>query len=146
MRHALLERIPALRTEEMAIMPMLAQRHGMFANDRRLAVLTARRVEFVPVEMAIEAQPLIAVVGYGLAFDVFELLARSATLDAGEARGAHWGGLGADFEGFERGAAGVADEAVGVEALGEAAEGYDAAFDGELALVAGCCCSVACCW
>lgn len=92
-------------------MPILPQRNQVFAQDRRLAMLTLRRIRLMEVEMAEEPLSRIAVFSECLALHLRDDLALFATLDALEALAARKGGLGVDFQGFEARAAGEADEA-----------------------------------
>ena len=119
-RHPLLERVAALGAEEVPEMPVLAEGDDVVAEDGRLAVLALRREELVPVEVAVEAQALVAVLGHRLPGLLLEDLARGAPADAVEALSAEVVWLGADLEGFKARAAGVAPEALRMEALGAA--------------------------
>lgn len=136
MRHALRERVAALGAEEVPVVPVLPERHHMFTQDRRRAVLAAGGEELVPVQVAIEAEALVAVFGHCLAGLLLEALAGGAALDALQAGGAVQVWLGADLEGFEGGPADVAGEALGVEALVGAGESYEPSLDGIVAFVA----------
>lgn len=97
MAHALLERIPALRAEEVPEVPVRAQRDGMRADDGGCAVLASRREVLVPVQMAEVAESRIAVLSCGLAFDFWEDFAAGAEMDALEALGPVKIGLRTDF-------------------------------------------------
>ena len=132
----MLKGVAALRAEEVAIMPVLAERNHVFTQDRCLAVLAARGELLVPVQVAVEAEAVVAVFLGGFAGDFFENFTGFAAADAVHAGVAHRVGLGADFHGFEACAAREAAEALRVEALGDAGEGDEAAFDGEAAFVA----------
>ncbi len=136
MRHALLERVAALGAEEVPKVPVGAQRHHVLAHDGRLAVLAARGVQLVPVEVAEEAHPFVAVLAHRLAGLVGKNLPRGAAGDAVEACRAVVIGLGRNFERLEGGAAGVTGEALRVEPLRRAGKRYEAAFDEVSALVA----------
>jgi hypothetical protein len=115
-------------------MPLCAASNYDFTLDGRLAGLAARREEFVEVEMAVEAQALIAVVFGSAAGVVGDVGAVHAGLDPGDPFAA--GGLGLWVEGdaFEAFRAVVAAEALGVET--DAGGADDAAGDWERALVA----------
>jgi hypothetical protein len=64
-RHALLEGVAALGTEEMTVVPVLAQGNNMLSHDRGRAVLASRSKQLVPVEVAIKTHALIAILGHG---------------------------------------------------------------------------------
>lgn len=136
MRHALLERIAALGTKEVPVVKVVAQRHDMLTNDGRRAGLAAGCEELVPVQVAEEAQTRVAVLCHGLPGLLGQGLAGGTASDTLQACGPERVGLRGDFEGFEGRATGVADEALGVEALGAAAEGNNTSFDGKGAFVA----------
>lgn len=139
MARAARERVAALRAEEVPVVPVRPERHHVLPDDRRRAVLAARREPLVPVEVAVEPQPGVAVVVLlRLPRSVGRLLAGRARRDAGQARRALRRGLRRDLKVRERSVADVARHALGMPALGEAGERDDAAFDGELARVAGC--------
>jgi hypothetical protein len=75
-------------------MPVGAQRHHVLAHDGRLAVLAARGIQLVPVEMTEEAQAFVAVLGHRLARLLGEYLAGGAAGDAVETRCTVCVGLG----------------------------------------------------
>ena len=60
-RRSRIERIAALGAEEMALVPFCAARHDDLALDRRLTRFAARGEELVVVEVAVEAEGLVAV-------------------------------------------------------------------------------------
>jgi len=97
MSHALLERVAAFSAEEMAIVPMCTESNSMLANDGSLAMLASRCEELVPVKMAIETEPLVAIFSHCLTFDFFELFALSTTLNARKALCTMLFGLRTDF-------------------------------------------------
>lgn len=141
MARALLERVAALRAEEVAKVPVLSQGDGVRAENRGLAVFALGGVEFVPVEVAEVAVAGVAVFCHGLALDVGDRLSSSTALDPIKTLGAHGGRFVEDFECFESGSAREADKALGVEFLCSSSESYDSSFNGQLALLAGSCCS-----
>lgn len=116
-RHPPLKRIAALGTEEMSVMPVFAERYDVFAQDGRLAVFAMRREQLVPVQMAVEPQPLIAILGHRLTGCLFENFARCSATDAVDSRRVEAVWFGADLEGLETCAACVAAEALWVKPL-----------------------------
>jgi len=133
-RRLRIKRIAALRTEEMAHMPTTTTSEHDFSLNGCLAASTARREEFVVVQMTIEAEGGVTVVEGGFAGFFFRdvgVAGRSAGFDACEADGAGSVGLRVEGHAFEGCGAVMAGEAVGVETLGRGA--YDAAFDWESA-------------
>lgn len=80
--HSSLKGIAAFGTEEMPIMPMLAQRHNMLAKNGCFAMLATRCKELMPVEMTIETQSLVSVLSHSLARGFIENLAGSTPADA----------------------------------------------------------------
>lgn len=136
MRHAALKGIAALGTEEVAKVPVVAQRHHVLAHDGRRAVLTPRREQLVPVQMAVEPEARVPVFGHGLAGGLGEVLARGPSGDALETRRPVVIRLRRDLERLERRAARVAGEALRVEALRHPCQRNEAAFDEVAALVA----------
>lgn len=128
-RRAGIERIAALRAEEVARMPLRAARDDDLALDGRLTGLAARGEELVEVEMAVEAERGVAVVEFllqelvlGHVELVVEGQALPAGVDPGEALPALSFGLRVEGNEFEIGVALMADEAVGVEALASGAQ------------------------
>jgi hypothetical protein len=100
-RHATLERVAALGAEEVPVVPVFAKRHDMLAEDRCLTVPAARREEFVPIQMTVEPQPLVTVLGHRLARCCLEDFACCPTANAVEPRGAKVVWFLTDFEGLE---------------------------------------------
>lgn len=117
MRHSVAERVAALGAEEVTVMPVRAEGDDVLADDGRLAVLAARGEEFVPVEVAEEAQPLVTVVGRSLARKMLDGMSGGAGADPVDSLGADVLRLRADFHCLEAGAAAEAAEALRVEAL-----------------------------
>lgn len=138
-RHPLLEWIAALRAEEVPVVEVLAQCHDVFPNDGSRAMLTFRRKQLVPVQVAIKPQSVVTVVDLGLARDIFQKLAIRTACDAAEALFTLRCGLGTDFKVGEGRATGVTVEAVRVPSLREAGESNDSAFDRKLTRVTGGC-------
>ncbi len=66
-RRLRIERIAALSAEEMAHVPGSPARDDDFCLDRRLTAAAARGVQFVEIQMAVEAQGGIAIVQRRLA-------------------------------------------------------------------------------
>lgn len=60
-RHAMLERVATLCTEEVPIVPVLTKRNDVLAQDGRLAVFATRGEEFVPIKVAVEAQAIVSI-------------------------------------------------------------------------------------
>lgn len=137
-RHALLKGIAALGAEKVAVVPVLAERDGVLANDGRRAVLAARCEILVPVEMAVEAKAFVAIVRQRLSLAFFNLLPGRPPANAIESCHSFRFGLGANLQCLETGATGEADEALGMESLGHTRESNDSALDGQLALVTTC--------
>jgi hypothetical protein len=79
---ALLKGITTLSTEEMAIVPVLAQCNSTLSNDRSLAVLASGSKIFMPVKMTVEAQSLISILGQSLTFDLWKTFTLSSALDS----------------------------------------------------------------
>lgn len=77
--HAMLKRVAALGAEEMPVMPMRSKRHNMLSKDGSRAVLAAWSEEFVPVEMAIEAESFVSVFRHGHARLLVQYLTGRAT-------------------------------------------------------------------
>lgn len=89
----------------------------MFTHDGRFAVLAPWCKQFVPVEVAEEAQAFVAVLCFRLARLFGEYLASSAARDALEALGTIVIWLGRNLQCLEGGPAGKAGEALRVESL-----------------------------
>lgn len=136
MRHAALKRVAALGAEEVAKVPVVAQRHHVLAHDGSRAVLAPRREQLVPVQVAVEPEARVPVLGHGLARCFGEVLARGPSGDALETRRPVLNRLRRDLERLERRAACVACEALRVEALRHPRQRDEAAFDEVAALVA----------
>ena len=130
-RHAVLKGVAALGAEKVSVVPVGAERDNVLAEDRRLAVLAARRKLLVPVEVAVEAQALVAVLLLRLAGHLLDDLAALSALDAVQSRVSRHLGLGADLHGFQGNVAREAREALWVEALGDAGQGHRSPFNGE---------------
>jgi hypothetical protein len=143
--HALLERITAFGTEEVAIVPVRPESHGVFANDGSLAMLAARSKMLVPVKMAVETEPLVSIISHCLIFNFFEWLALSTAVNARKTSRTHLCGLWTDFQSFEASATGIADKAMRMKALWKAFQSNYAALDWEFTLVACCSCSISYC-
>ena len=116
-RLALIEGVAALGAEKVAVMPVRAQRHDVVPEDRRLAVLAAGREKFVPVEVAVEAQAIVPILRHRLARCLFQHLSRRPPPNPVKPLAAELLRFGADLEGLEACAAGVATEALRMEAL-----------------------------
>lgn len=120
-RRASIERVAALRAEEVAGVPLGAASHDDLAFDRGLAGLAARAEHLVEVQRAVEAQGRLAV-GF-LSFvefvhgDVFGEDAVLAGCDALQTSGVLRFGLGVERHVFKIGIAFVAVEARRVQAL-----------------------------
>lgn len=135
-----IERIAALRAEEVAGVPLGAAGDYDLALDGGLARFAARGEALVEVEVAVEARGgVCAVAGFEFlhlfwgvpAGEEGDVGAGGAGLDAGDAGGVFGGGLRVEGDAFEFLAALVAAEAFGVEAA--SAGGDDAARDGQRA-------------
>ena len=116
--HTFLERITTLRAKKVSKMPMLTQCNRVFADDRCLAMLASRSKILVPVEVTEIAESLVAILSHRLAFNFWEFLSTSTSLDSVEALCTIHLRFGAYFEGFESGSAGEADETLRMEAFG----------------------------
>lgn len=86
MRHAALKWVPALGAEEVAKVPVVAQCHDVLAHNGRRAVLAPRREQFVPVQVAVEPETRVTVLGHGLARRFGEMFACGPPGDALEPR------------------------------------------------------------
>lgn len=154
-RCARVERITALRTEEMPRVPLRTTRHHNLPLNRGLATLTPRAKALMEVQMTIKPRTLIDPilllehrhflrgVPARQESDIFAALAGADTVAA---RGVLCRRLRVEGDAFELLAALVAAEAFGVEAASASAD--DAAGDGECAVRAlragadGCWCPV----
>lgn len=120
-RRAGVERIAALRAEEVTGVPLCAASDDDFAFDRRFARFAARAEHFVEVEGAVEAQGGLAVALFGFVEfvdrEVLGNVAGVAGCDAFEACVALGVGFGVEGDVFEVCVAFVAVEAGWVEAL-----------------------------
>jgi hypothetical protein len=134
-RRRTIERISALRAEEVSHVPLRATRDNHLAFNRCFATLAARAEELVEVEVAVKSQRFVAVCHLELEglicthivgpWDASSKSPRSYALDV-------FGSLllwfGIEGDEFEVGVAFVADEAFWVEAFACCTE--DAAGDG----------------
>lgn len=138
---ATVERITALRTEEMTRMPLRTTRHHDLPLNGRLATLTPRAEALMEVQMAVESRTLIDSVlllepCHSLrgvpARQERNVLAALAGTDAFAPRGVLCGWLRVEGDAFELLATLVAAETFGVEAASAGAD--DATRDGECAV------------
>ena len=136
--HAVLERVAALGAEEVPIVPVVAQRHNVLAENGRPAVLAPRGEELVPVEMAVEPETIVSVLRHGHAWGLVQDFAGSPALDADKTLTADPIRLWADLHGFESGTAGEAAQTLWVETLGAARQSYKPALNGVPALMTDC--------
>jgi hypothetical protein len=97
MGHALLERIAALSTEEMAIVPIFTQSNHMLTDDGSPAVFASRGKVLMPVKMTVKPQSLVTILCHGLAFDLRKLLALRTASDSVDALGTLLGWLRANL-------------------------------------------------
>ena len=103
-RHSLSKGVATLGTEEVPVVPMLSECNDVFAKDWSRAVLAAGGEELMPIEMTIEPEALITVLGHCLSRLLLEGLPCSATVDAIQSGGSAGIWLRADFKGLQRGA------------------------------------------
>lgn len=144
-RRARIERVAALRAEEMSRVPLGAARYNDLPFDGRLARLAARREALVEIQMAVEPRTLVRTV---LLLELRHFLRRvparqegdvvavQAGADAVAARGVLCAGFRVEGDAFQLLAALVAAEAFGVETA--PAGRHDTPGDGERALCALC--------
>lgn len=84
-RHAVFKRIAAFCAEKVAVVPMVPKGNDVLPKDGRPAMLAARGEELMPVQMAIQPEPVIPILRHGIARNLLEHLASGATLDSLEA-------------------------------------------------------------
>lgn len=121
----------------MADVPIAAARDDAIALDGRLAAAAARAEELVEVQVAIEAHPLVAVVGFRHAVLFLDRHALGAGLDARHAFGALVLRLRPEADAFQGLAAVVAHEAFGVEPLAGCADDAPGYGEGALGALRG---------
>jgi isocitrate dehydrogenase kinase/phosphatase len=110
-----LKRVTALGTEEMAIVPVMTKSNHMLFHDWGRAMLASWCKIFMPVKMAIEAKPFVAVFSHCLALDFRELLAMLATLKSSESFASIHVWLWPYLERLETGTTTETDKTLGME-------------------------------
>jgi hypothetical protein len=123
-RRRRIERIAALRAEEVADVPLGPTRHDHFSFNGSLAGLTPRGEEFVVIQVAEKALAFVTILLLeahhvfvrGVCGQELNVLAPHAGLDAGYALGVFVVGFWVEGDALEMLAAVVAAEALGVEA------------------------------
>lgn len=74
--------IAALRAEKVADMPLSTTSDNNLSLDGRLAALAPGTEEFMEIQVAVEPQRVVAVVQFGLSFNLLDFLAIQPALDA----------------------------------------------------------------
>lgn len=141
MRHAVLERVATLGTEEVPVMPMRSKSYNVLPEDGGFAVLTAWSEEFVPVEMAVEAEAFISVFRHGHARLLIQNLSRRATPNSVQSLSPRCVWLWRNLHGLKASVASVATEAVRMEPLRGTSQCHKFPFNRTLTLIAESPCS-----
>lgn len=136
MRHAVFKRVATLGTEEVPVMPMRSKGYDMLPEDGGGAVLTSWSKEFVPVEMAVEAEAVISVFRHGHARLLIQYLSCRATSNSLKSLSPRCIWLGANLHGLKTSITSVATEAMGMEPLGGTGQCHKFPFNRTLTLIA----------
>lgn len=92
-RHTLLKGVAALGAKEVSVVEVVSESDDMITQDGCRARLAARGKQFVPIQVAEEAQACVAILGHGLTGLFSQGLAGSTSGNAVEARRSEGVGL-----------------------------------------------------